>query len=447
VTAPGSFWCEQAWLPEGPAASVLVSCDAAGVITEVAAGRASPPPGAVRLRGLVTPGFANAHSHAFHRALRGRSHGQRGSFWTWRRQMYDLAGRLDPDSYRRLARAVYAEMTLAGFTAVGEFHYLHHPPGAGSYRPASAMTDALRSAAGDAGIRLTVIDTCYLTGGIGQPLSGEQRRFSDGSAERWAERVAAALAAGGDTAAGGTAAGIHSVRAVPPDAIAAVAGFAADHRLPLHVHLSEQQAENDACRASYGCTPTQLLERHGALGERTTVVHATHLEPADIATLGRCRGSGCFCPTTERDLADGIGPARQLADAGVRLCLGSDQHAVIDPLAELRALEMDERLASGERGRFTVAELLAAATTQGHVALGSTDAGRIVPGARCDLVAISTGTVRTAGAAVEQLPLVASAADVRDVVVGGRAVVEDGRHLLVADPAADLAAAIDAVAG
>ncbi|MGH3622902.1 MAG: amidohydrolase family protein, partial [Sciscionella sp.] len=174
-----AYWCEQAWLPGGIESGVLVRIDETGVIADVSAVDGVPA-GAHRLAGMSFPGTANAHSHAFHRALRGRAGSGRGSFWTWRERMYALAGRLDPDSYYRLARAVYAEMVLAGMTCVGEFHYVHHSPTGRRYSDPNAMGAALVAAATDAGIRLTLLDTCYLRGGFGRPLEGVQRRFGDG---------------------------------------------------------------------------------------------------------------------------------------------------------------------------------------------------------------------------------------------------------------------------
>ncbi|MGZ3142545.1 amidohydrolase family protein [Lentzea chajnantorensis] len=209
---------------------------------------------------------------------------------------------------------------------------------------------------------------------------------------------------------------------------------------PLHVHLSEQPAENEACLAAYGLTPTALLAEAGALGPRTTAVHATHLTAEDIATLGGTGTGACFCPTTEADLADGIGPARELADAGSPLSLGSDQHAVVDPLLETRALEHGERLRTGQRGRFSPVELRAAATR--HSALGR-DGGRIEPGAPCDLVAISRSTPRTAGSLPEQVFLSATASDVDTVVVGGRVVASGGVHETLGDVGRLLASAIE----
>ncbi|MCW2807151.1 MAG: formimidoylglutamate deiminase [Marmoricola sp.] len=355
--------------------------------------------------GLTLPGFANCHSHAFHRALRGRTQQERGSFWTWREQMYAVAADLTPDTYFELARDTYAEMRATGITAVGEFHYLHHQPDGTPYDDPNEMGKALLAAADDAGIRIRLLDTCYLAAGFGRPPEGVQVRYSDGDAHAWAERVAAF----DDPRVG---AAIHSVRAVPRDQLPVVVEAA--RGLPLHVHVSEQVAENEACLAATGLTPTQLLAEAGALGAGTTAVHATHLTDDDIRLLGESRTNVCFCPTTERDLADGIGPARRLHDAGATLTLGSDSHAVIDMVEEMRAVEMHERLVTQQRGHWSALELLAAATYDGHRSLGFDDAGRIAPGQRADLVTIDLESIRTrgAGASAETAVFAATAADV-----------------------------------
>ncbi|RAY13499.1 formimidoylglutamate deiminase [Actinomadura craniellae] len=439
-----SWHAEHAWLGDEVAADVLLEADGPR-FASVTPGVGRPPPDAVRLPGLTLPGLANAHSHAFHRALRGRTHAARGTFWTWRERMYAVAERLDPASYRALATAVYAEMALAGITCVGEFHYVHHQPDGTPYEEPNALGEALIAAASDAGIRITLLDACYLTGGIGRPLEGVQLRFGDGTAASWARRVDA-LRTGGHARAG---AAIHSVRAVPRDRLGTVAGWAWRNRTPLHVHLSEQPAENEECRAAYGTSPTRLLLGAGALGPRTVAVHATHLDAADIALLGALGIGVCMCPTTERDLADGIGPARELAAAGVELSLGSDQHAMIDLFEEARAMELDERLRTGVRGHWSAGALLAAATTGGHAALGWPQAGRLEPGAYADLVTLGFGSVRLAGAppGAEAAVFAAAAADVRSVVVSGRQIVQDGRHLLVGDVPAALRDTIAEVAG
>ncbi|QFU86592.1 formimidoylglutamate deiminase [Amycolatopsis sp. YIM 10] len=423
-----AFWCERAWLPDGVAD---------GVLLEVSGGRIeSVTPGAPKaghvLYGLTVPGMANGHSHAFHRALRGRTHHDRGTFWTWRERMYALAERLDPDSYYRLARGVYAEMVLAGFTSVGEFHYLHHAPGGKPYADPNEMSQALARAAVDAGIRLTLLDTCYLSGGFGVELGAHQLRFSDGDADGWAVRAGAFRPSSEFVRVG---AAVHSVRAVPVDQLPVVAEWAGER--PLHVHLSEQRAENQDCLAYHGKTPTALLADAGVLGASTVAVHATHLTETDIGLLGRTHSRACFCPTTERDLGDGIGPARELADAGVPLSLGTDSHAVVDAFEETRALELNDRLRAEARGRFTVDELLAAATD--HAAIGWAECGRLAPGAAADFVTVDLGSVRTAGSEPSGVWFAASAPDVTDVVVDGRFVVRSRAHRLIGRPEAELA--------
>jgi formiminoglutamate deiminase len=428
-----SYWCELAWLggPE-PERGVAVEVED-GRIAAVSPG-AGPPGGAVRLDGLTLPGLANAHSHAFQRALRGRTHQGSGSFWTWREQMYALAERLDPESYLALARATYAEMVLAGVTCVGEFHYLHHGPGGSPYDEPNAMGLALLEAAAQAGLRITLIDACYLHGGIGAEPDSTQQRFSDGSAEAWAERVDALA----DRDAARIGAAIHSMRAVDPDSAAMVAAWARERERPLHAHVSEQPAENEACIEAHGRTPTAVLADAGALEAGFTAVHATHLDGADVELLGGAATCCCVCPTTERDLADGIGRMRRLMDAGASLSLGSDSHAVIDLFEEARAVELDERLASGERGHHDAAALLRAASVDGHACLGWPDAGRIEPGARADLVTVSLDGVRLAGTAPEgaldAVVFAGSACDVRTVVVDGRELVRDGRHVAIDVP-------------
>jgi formiminoglutamate deiminase len=436
------FHCALAWLGgTRPESDVLVEVTGAR-ITAVTSG-APAPPDAVRLGGLTLPGFANTHSHAFHRALRGRTHDGRGSFWTWREQMYSVAGRLDPDTYLGLARAAYAEMALAGITCVGEFHYLHHRPDGGRYADPNAMGAALCTAAAEAGVRLTLIDSCYLHGGLGGARpEGVQVRFSDGTPDAWMMRAAAREQLISPDVR--LAAAIHSVRAVDPHGVAVVAEYARAEELPLHAHVSEQPAENAACVEYYGRTPTAVLSDRDALGAAFTAVHATHLTDADVALLGASACTVCLCPTTERDLADGIGPAAQLAAAGVRLALGSDSHAIVDMFEEARAVELHERLSTHVRGHFAPERLLVAATAAGHRALGWPDAGRIEVGAIADLVAIDLGTVRTAGSDPAAIVFSATAADVREVVCGGRHVVRDGTHQSV-DVAAELTRAIAAV--
>ncbi|MGH8990252.1 MAG: formimidoylglutamate deiminase, partial [Acidimicrobiia bacterium] len=247
-----AFHCELAWLGGAEAERDVLVSVAGERITAVEPSVTEHPEGATRLPGLTIPGLADAHSHAFHRALRGRTHAGPGSFWTWREQMYALAGSLDPDAYFELARATFAEMALAGISVVGEFHYLHHGPGGVPYDDPNAMGAAMTAAAADAGIRITLLDTCYLHGGIGAGLDDTQRRFADPDPLAWAER-ASGLGEGPGVRIG---AAIHSVRAVDPAAMEVVGAWAAARGAPLHAHVSEQPAENEQCAAAYGRTPT-----------------------------------------------------------------------------------------------------------------------------------------------------------------------------------------------
>jgi formiminoglutamate deiminase len=444
VSDPTAYLLERAWVDGAVRDDVLVEIEG-GRFTSVTPGGHSSRSAAVAtatkrrdtrpagdpdgtptpLKGLTIPGLANCHSHAFHRALRGRTQRDRGSFWTWREQMYDVAARLDPDSYLELATVTYREMVAAGITAVGEFHYLHHQPDGTPYDEANAMGHALIEAARRAGIRITLLDTCYLSSGFGAPPEGAQVRYDDGSAVAWADRVSTIEAA--DHARLGAA--VHSVRAVPRDQLPTVVEAAAG--TPLHVHLSEQVGENDRCVRAYGVTPTQVLADAGVLGPLTSAVHATHLTAADVGILGESATYACFCPTTERDLGDGIGPSRALHDAGSALTLGSDSHAVVDLFEEMRAVELDERLATQRRGHWTAGELLVAGTR--HDSLGWADAGAIAVGQRADLVTVATDDVRTAGTGADEQTVVfaAAAENITQVVADGHVVfrADDRRRL------------------
>jgi formiminoglutamate deiminase len=424
-------WCEYAWLGgESLAGGVTMTIDG-GTIARVETG--TPRGNAEPLPGVTLPGFANAHSHAFQRGLRGRTQRRRGSFWTWREAMYEAAAQLTPDDYLRLATATFGEMALAGVTVVGEFHYVHHAPDGTPYADPNEMGNVIAQAAANAGLRLTLLDTCYLHGGIGAEVEGPQRRFADANADAWAERVDGLR--GGPTRRVGAAA--HSVRALRPDEMSVVAAWARERSAPLHAHVSEQRRENEECVAAYGRTPVELLADSGCLDERFTAVHATHITDEDRALLGAARSTCCFCPTTERDLADGIGSASALTAAGASLSLGSDSNAVIDMFEEARAVELDERLASEERVNHEPAGLLAAATAGGYRALGW-DGGALRAGACADLVTVAFDSVRLANVGADDLVpalvFAAHPADVRNVMVAGEWIVRDGAHLTIDVP-------------
>lgn len=425
------IWTPLAWIGNTVVEAVrLVAGDIAGRWTQIEIGT-DPHPSDTVVDGLALPGFANVHSHAFHRGLRGRTHTE-GTFWSWREEMYRLTSALTPGSYYELAKAVFAEMVLAGYTSVGEFHYLHHGPSGSPYPDPNAMGKALIRAAREAGIRLSLLDVCYLRGGLNDqgylPLDEVQLRFSDGSVAAWRDRVDQLIGEVGSTNVARVGMAAHSVRALDPTELASFASACADLSGPIHLHLSEQPAENDTVLAVHGVSPTSLAAQCGLLSDRSVAVHATHLSDEDVEILASADATTCFCPTTERDLADGIGRAADLVAAGIRLSVGSDQHAVVDPFEELRCLEGHERLTSHRRGIFSPAHLAAIAFN--HAALGFSDCGTFQIGHQADLVVVNLESVRTAGCEPEQIWHAASAADVTDVVIAGRTVVRHGQHRL-----------------
>ena len=438
-----TYFAQWAWRgAEHAVANVRITV-ANGVISAVE-DNAAKQDGDVAVSGVVMPGLVNAHSHAFHRALRGRTHGGTGDFWSWRTPMYEIANRLTPDSYRELATMTFAEMALSGITGVGEFHYIHHNTDGTKYKNPNEMGLAIVQAAQRAGIRLALLDVAYLHAALDKPEPlAEQKRFSDGNIDAWLDRVDA-LGEGGDGWTVGMAP--HSVRAVHPRELEEV--VANRHGKVVHLHVSEQPAENAACVAATGMTPTQVLDNVGLLGPHMTAVHATHLTDTDIALLGSSRTCVCLCPTTERDLADGVGPAAALRDAGATLSIGTDSNAFIDMFEETRAIETDERLVTGKRGLHTPSSLLAASTSVGATSLGWGSHG-IQVGNPADFIALSLDSVRLASfdGANGAAHIVHSAApsDVRDVWVGGKQVVANFQHAEIGDVVTGLRNAIAAV--
>ncbi len=293
---------------------------------------------------VALPGLATAHSHAFQRALRGRTQAgssARGSFWTWRGLMYELAAKMEPRDVYDLSRFAFVELACSGVTAVGEFHYVHHRPDGSPYADRNELADAVTRAALDAGLRITLLRVLYQRPGLGRAIEGAQRRFFDADVERaladaedfaarWKDepRVRAGLAP-------------HSVRAAPIESIVAAAGFARERGWPLHMHVAEQRREVQECLAEYGLRPVELLADRGVVDERFVAVHATHLTDSEVRALGGA--FVCVCRTTERDLGDGLLPLGPLVRSGARICFGTDSHASSDPFEEARASELDER--------------------------------------------------------------------------------------------------------
>lgn len=419
---------ESAWLGgEALAKNVLITTSG-GLIASVQPESAAHD--AKHLPGVALPGFANAHSHAFHRLLRGRTHRLGGDFWAWRELMYDVASKLTPESYEEAATAVFTEMAMAGVTMVGEFHYLHHQPGGRPYDDPNEMGHALIRAARRVGIRIALLDAGYFAAGFnGNELHAVQERFADQTADDWIDRVEALVSAYEENVDVKIGLAPHSVRAVPLDALESLAS----RRRPgtrLHIHVSEQRVENEACLEATGLTPVGLLASVGLLGEQTTAVHATHLTTGDIVALGDSGTGVCYCATTERDLGDGVGPSASLHRAGSPISVGTDSHAVIDIFEEARGVELHERLRTGSRGNLSPEDLAVAATANGAAALGF-PGGALNPGSPADLVVVSAESARTSGATdLAGILYSATQADVTDVIVGGEHIVSGGRHPL-----------------
>jgi formimidoylglutamate deiminase len=412
--------------------------------------------GVVRLRDCaLMPGFVNAHSHAFQRLLRGRTHWRTSEvadpdFWSWRELMYACALSLTPDEIFAVSRFCFLEMLRAGYTTVGEFHYLQRDQNGEAYANANELAERVIAAAREVGIRISLLNVCYAEGGVGRPLLPEQRRFATPDLDTYlldTERLVVRYAKD-PLVTVGTAP--HSVRAVAREWLLRIRDFAAGLGLPLHMHVSEQPAEVEACVAKYGKRPVELLADDEVLSPRFTGVHCTHVLEHEINLLADARATVCACPTTERDLGDGIMPAREMVRAGVPIAIGTDSQTIIAPLEEIRALEYHERLRSlrrvaltrpGSDGRHEVAPvLIASGTSAGARSLGI-DAGAIRAGALADLVAIDIRHISLLGVPAPDLAaalaLSGSPDVVRDVWVAGKHVVKDRRHARDSEAARD----------
>jgi formiminoglutamate deiminase len=307
---------------------------------------------------LVLPALSTAHSHAFQRAMRGgaqRPVSGSDDFWSWRGQMYRWASSLDPDSMHTIARIAFRELFAAGVRTVGEFHYVHHQPDGTPYDDRTVLADAVIEAALEEGLRIALLRCAYHRGGPGREAEPGQRRFCDPSPDDVLRDVETLRARYKDHADVRVGLAPHSVRAVPPSWLRPLADHATAHALPFHMHVAEQPREVEECVAETGKRPLELLADLGVLSERFTAVHATHLETHEARLLGEARGFACICPTTERDLGDGLPDLGSLRAAGARLCTGIDSHVITDPFDDLRALETHERLRTKKRVTFAPA--------------------------------------------------------------------------------------------
>jgi formimidoylglutamate deiminase len=467
-----------AWLPEllytggRFERGLALVCDAQGRITHLTRAYQTLRARVVRLANrALLPGLVNAHSHSFQRVIRGRTEHRahaRDSFWTWREQMYAAAQRLTPEDLYDAARMTFLEMALTGTTAVGEFHYLHHAPDGTSYDDPNLLAKQVVRAARDVGVRIALLRVAYARAGFELQSNPQQARFIERDAQTFIKHtdelrraLACATPATTDCAQANNDAhaevscqaawlGIapHSIRAVPLDYLRELCAYARAAALPLHMHVAEQPAEVAACQREHGRTPVALLADEDLLDARFTAVHAIHVTLDEINALAQARAHVCACPTTERNLGDGIVPVELFCKAGVPIALGTDSHAQIDLLEDARELEYHLRLQKLERAVLAperaptdesqaaqlsslAARLFDCATINGARSIGA-NAGPLTIGRPADFFTVDLNDPSIAGAnETDLLPTIVftlARTAVREVVVGGRSVVQAGRH-------------------
>ncbi len=408
-----------------------IACDDAGIIVENADLR-----NAVRLKNrALLPGLINAHSHAFQRVIRGRteyrSENTTDTFWTWREQMYAAANRLGPEDIYAVSRMAFLEMALTGITAVGEFHYIHNAPDGSPYSDPNLLARHVIRAARDVGIRIALLRVAYARAGYELAPNPLQVRFIE-SPETYLKNLEVLLnSPEPDDGMDWIGVAPHSVRAVPLDYLKAIVGFANERALPVHMHVAEQRAEVSACIEEYGRSPVALLETEGLLSKHFTAVHAIHVTPKGIATIARAGANVCACPTTERNLGDGVVPVDAYFNADVPVSLGTDSQVQIDLLEDARELEYHLRLQKMERHVFAPRDLFDCATVSGAKSIGF-NGGKLEPGAPADFFTVDLDDPSIAGSSPDDLlaniVFSLSRTAVRDVVVAGKGIVEDGRH-------------------
>ena len=406
-------------------------------------------------RRAILPGMVNAHSHAFQRVLRGRTEyrtsNRADSFWTWRETMYSAATRLTPEDIYDASRMAFLEMALGGITAVGEFHYLHNAPAGRSYDDPNLLAKEVMRAAGEVGLRIALLRVAYARSGFQTDANPKQIRFIESDPEVYLENVESLVASvrsptvregqlandalpngrASDTAWIGVAP--HSVRAVPLAYLRRVIDYANLHNLKVHMHVAEQPAEVSACIEEYGRTPIALLQSEALLSERFTAVHAIHVTPKAIPSFAKSGAIVCACPTTERNLGDGVVPADEYFKHGVPMCLGTDSHAQIDLLEDARELEYHLRLQKLERAVLSATALFDCATINGARSIGA-PGGALERGMPADFFTVDLDDPSIAGASQDDLlastVFTLSRAAVREVVVGGKPIVSEGQHLI-----------------
>jgi len=441
----------KAWLPDFVYVNGRFESDRAvvcddGKVVQIVDGNQAPD--GVRLKNrAMLPGLVNAHSHAFQRVIRGRterrSQNTTDSFWTWREQMYDAANRLEPEDIYAISRMAFLEMALAGITAVGEFHYIHHARDGSTYSDPNLLAREVIRAARDAGIRIALLRVAYARAGFQTEADPRQTRFIEHSPDTYLKHLEQLLAAP-ELKDGMAWAGVapHSVRAVPLDYLKRIGEFANERELPVHMHVAEQPAEISACIEEYGRSPVALLETEGLLSKGFTAVHAIHVTPKAIGAIARAGALVCACPTTERNLGDGVVPVDAYFNAGVLVALGTDSQIQIDLLEDARELEYHLRLQQTARNVLAPQDetsssalaqrLFNCATINGAKSIGFNGGGKLEPGAPADFFTVDLDDPSIAGASQDDLLATIvfslSRTAVRDVVVAGKQIVENGRH-------------------
>lgn len=391
------------------------------------------------------PGLVNAHSHAFQRVIRGRTEyrtsNDKDSFWTWREMMYSAAARLTPEDIYDASRMAFLEMALSGITTVGEFHYLHHAPDGTPYDDPNLLAKQVVRAANDVGLRIALLRVAYARAGFEAEPNPRQARFIESEAEQYLRNVTELRNdLGAENALAWVGVAPHSVRAVPLTYLKQIVAFASDEKLPVHMHVAEQAAEVSACINEYGRSPVALLSTEGLLSKRFTAVHAIHVTPKAVRLLADARAQVCACPTTERNLGDGIVPVDEYFREGVRVSLGTDSQVQIDLLEDARELEYHLRLQKMERAVLAegidaksalAARLFECATVNGAMSINAPLAADEKDGPT-DFFTVDLNDPSLAGAAEEDLlshiVFSLSKTAVKDVVVGGKRIVEDGHH-------------------
>ena len=421
------------WTPSGWRSDAGFDIDAAGLVR---ARESAQPSGSAA---WIVPGIANLHSHAFQRAMAGLAERQTNpedSFWTWRDTMYRMAGRFDPESLHAVAAQLYAEMLEAGYTSVCEFHYLHHAPDGRTYADPAAMSRALVAAARDTGIRLTLLPVLYMSGGFdGRALGERQRRFGHG-VDDFLRLVEILRADESDMLRIGCA--LHSLRAVPPDAMREVLA-ALPRDMPVHIHIAEQLGEVQDCLALRGARPVEWLLANAKVDARWTLVHATHLDAAEVQGIAGSGATVALCPTTEANLGDGLFPLRGYLEAGGAFGIGSDSQISVSPVEELRWLEYGQRLATHHRNiavtgdSSSVGETLLRATLASARNATGQVVGALSPGDNADWLTLDSDAPQFAGVtpadAIDRWIFSGNRNLVREVHVGGRRVVAEGHHV------------------